>query len=75
MLVTAILGWASAPIRAQIPPDAGKRLEPVFIEAKAEFYGMIGKILQNHPLKSQLGAAELGKVLKARQEIPFCSSG
>jgi len=70
LLFTAILGWASAPILAQIPPEAGQRLEPIFIEAKAEFYGMIGKILQNHPLKSQLGAAELGKVLKAQQEIP-----
>ncbi len=71
-LVLAALLWGlSAPVQAQLSPEIEKKLAPIFAEAKGSFFGTIGKILQNHPLKSQLTGAELAKVLAGQKEIPF----
>ena len=71
LLFTAVLWCLSAPIQAQTPPEVNKKLDQIFVEAKSAFFGTAGKILQNHPLKSQLSAAELAKILNAQKEIPW----
>ena len=67
----AVLWGLSAPLQAQISPEVQKRLDPIFAEAKASFFGMVGKVLQNHPLKSQLGEPDLARVLNAGKDIPY----
>lgn len=71
LLLTAVLSGLSLPARAQISPEVGKKLDKIFIEAEGVFFETVGKILQNHPLKSQLSDAELAKVLSAQKEIPY----
>jgi subtilisin family serine protease len=71
LLFAAVLGCLSAPIRAQTSLEVNKKLDQFFIEAKTTFFGTVGKILENHPLKSQLSAAELTKVQQAQKEIPY----
>ena len=71
-LVLATALWVlNVPVRAQLSPETQQKLVPIFAEAKGAFFGTIGKILQNHPLKSQLAGAELAKVLDGQKEIPF----
>jgi subtilisin family serine protease len=71
LLFTAVLGCLSAPIQAQAPLEVNKKLDQIFVEAKGAFFGTAGKILQNHPLKAQLSAGELAKLLNAQKEIPY----
>ncbi len=71
LLFTAVLWCLSAPIQAQTSPGVNKRLDQVFVEAKSVFFGTVSKILEHHPLKPQLNAAELAKILDAQKEIPY----
>jgi subtilisin family serine protease len=61
----------SIPGRAQTPPEVSQKLDLIFAEAKGAFFERIGKLLQNHPLKSELSEAELAKVLNGQKEIPY----
>ena len=69
--VLALLWGAGATARAQVSPEAARKLEPIFAEAKGAFFERIGKIFQNHPMKSQLAEAELARVLNGQKEIPY----
>lgn len=71
LVCAAVLGCLSAPIRAQAPSEVNKKLDQIFVEAKNAFFETAGKILQNHPLKAQLSAAELAKILNGQKEIPY----
>jgi hypothetical protein len=64
-----ILGVLQA--RAGFAPDVDQKLGGIFEEGKAAFFETVGKILQNHPLKSQLSGPELARVLDGRTEIPY----
>ncbi len=67
----AVLWALNAPLQGQISPEVQKKLDPIFAEAKASFFGLVGKILQNHPMKSQLGEPDLARVLNAGKDIPY----
>lgn len=71
VVFTVFLWGLGAPAQAQVTPETDKKLEPIFAEAKGSFFAMVGRILQNHPMKSQLGDAELAKVLNGQKEIPY----
>jgi subtilisin family serine protease len=71
LLLIALSSGLSFADQAQISPEANNRLDKIFIEAKSVFFETVGKILQNHPLKSQLSDAELVKVLNSQKEIPY----
>jgi len=71
LAISAVFWCLSAPIQAQTGPAVNKKLDQIFAEAKGEFFGMVGKILERHPLKSQLNAADLAKVLNGQKEIPY----
>ena len=71
VVLAAVLWGLGAPAQAQISPEVNKKLEPIFAEAKGAFFGMIGRILQKHPMKDQLGDAELARVLNGQKEIPY----
>ena len=71
VVLAAVLWGLGAPAQAQISPEVDKKLEPIFAEAKGSFFGMVGRILQNHPMKAQLGDAELARVLNGQKEIPY----
>ncbi len=71
VLLAAVLWGLGAPAQAQTSPETGRKLEPIFAEAKGSFFGMIGRILQNHPMKDQLGEADLSRVLNGQKEIPY----
>ena len=71
LLFSAVLGCLNAPIQAQTSPEVNKKLDPIFSQAKNAFFGTVGKILENHPLKSQLSAMDLAKILNGQKEIPY----
>jgi len=71
ILFAAVLWGLGAPAQAQISPETSRKLEPIFAEAKGSFFGMIGRILQNHPMKDQLSEADLSRVLNGQKEIPY----
>lgn len=68
---TVVFWCLSAPIQAQTGPAVNKKLDQIFAEAKSSFFGTVGKILEHHPMKSELGAAELAKILNAQKDIPY----
>jgi len=59
------------PVLAQTYPAATTKLDQIFIEAKGAFYSSINRILQDHPLKSELSAAELGRLMNGAKDIPY----
>ncbi len=67
----AALWGLSVGARAQISPDVARKLDPIFNEAKGSFFATVGRVLQNHPMKSQIGDAELARVLNGQKEIPY----
>ena len=71
VLLAAVLWGLGAPAQAQTSPETGRKLEPIFAEAKGSFFGTIGRILQNHPMKAQLSEADLARVLNGQKEIPY----
>jgi hypothetical protein len=70
-LLAALLILGGIPARAGFAPDVDKKLGGIFEEGKAAFFETAGKILQNHPLKSQLTDAELARILGGGKELPF----
>ncbi len=71
VVLAAVLWGLGAPVQAQTSPEVNKKLDPIFAEAKGSFFGMVGRILQNHPMKDQLGDAELARLLNGQAEIPY----
>lgn len=71
ILLAAVLWGLGSPAQARISPETGRKLEPIFAEAKGSFFGMAGRILRNHPMKDQLGEADLARVLNGPKEIPY----
>ncbi len=71
VLLAAVLWGLGAPAQAQTSPEVDKKLDPIFTEAKGSFYGTVGRILQNHPMKDQLGDAERTRLLNGPKEIPY----
>ena len=61
----------AANLSAQISSDVTGKLDKVFLDGKSAFFGEISRVLQNHPLRSQLSDLELSKILNAQQRIPF----
>ena len=70
LLFMAVTWCSSASIQAQTSPETNKKLDQIFTEAKTAFFGTVGRILENHPLKSELSTAELAKIRQAQKEIP-----
>ena len=71
VLLAAVLWGLGAPAQARTSPEVDKKLEPIFAEAQGSFFGMVGRILQNHPMKDQLGDAERTRLLNGQKEIPY----
>jgi subtilisin family serine protease len=61
----------SLPALAGFPPEVNKKLDGIFDEGKAAFFGTVDKILQNHPLKSQLSGPDLARLQNGGKEIPY----
>jgi len=66
-----LLALLVSPARAQLSSETGRKLDGIFAEGKTAFFKTVGRILQNHPLKSQWSEAELARILNAREEIPW----
>ncbi len=71
LVFALLLGSLGGAARSQIKPAVNAKLGEIFEEAKTAFFDTTGKILQNHPMKSLLGEADLAKVLNARKDIPY----
>jgi hypothetical protein len=69
--LAALLVFISVPAPAQFTSDTNKRLDGIFEEGKADFFETVGRILQNHPMKSRWSGPELDRILNGRTGIPF----
>jgi len=58
-------------LRTQQNPDITHQLDRIFEEAKTEFFATITKLLNNHPLKSELHPDDLEKLSDAQNQIPY----
>ncbi len=69
-LMACTASWSLA-APGQAIPEVNARLDKIFVEARGAFFETIGKILERHPLKSELSDAELAKILNGQKEIPY----
>ena len=55
----------------ELKPETEKKLDAVFEKGKDAFFSTVSALLERHFRKSELDEADLAKLAKAREEIPY----
>jgi hypothetical protein len=56
---------------SQLKPETGPKLDAVFEKGKDAFFSTVSALLERHFRKPEIDEADLAKLLKAKEEIPF----
>lgn len=68
-LIFFILIWT--PASADDSPVVDEKLDAIFEEVRGEFFTMISKLLESHPLRSKLSDDDLNKIFDATNQISY----